>query len=374
MSGQQHTHHSISIFEKGGRRRLFDLSGVTYVSWARELDETSQAEVRLAPPPPDCLTDLAMLRPMRHELVVHMDGKRVWEGPITLVHDNPGEFKISAKDITYYLNRMIMKEDHNSRSESGEGESVVDRVMRIITVEAERFEREPLPINVTPYLQAITRPTDPRTVRKTVAGEKYVYEELDDLAWRNGIDFGVVGRRLYVADVDTPIGETRRLTSADFTSEVEIVMYGAELATETGVTDRQGRLFTHGPGNSPYYGRVELLHGNYAEGDDPEEAAAVPDEEMRSQAIRDFAGRYPLPMVVRVPENATMTHETFLELHPLLMPGVRIPITAVGTVHQVSRMMKLKRLRVTESEQGGLVSQVTLSPATTQELDIEEPA
>lgn len=361
-----HLHHSVSVFEKGGQRRLFDLPEVDLVRWSRELDETGEATVRLTPPSPGCAADLRNIRPMRHELVVFFDGRRAWEGPITYAKDNPAEYEIKAKDVSYYLNRMVMKDAYDSRLPEGRSESVIDRMLRIITAEGQRFEHPPLAINVLPYLMGIQRSTDPRTRRTTEPGEAYVFDELDSLAWRNGIDFGVVGRRIYLMDTDTPVGQVRRLTSDDFTSEVEIVMYGAELTTEASVTDRQGRFVSHGPGYSEFYGRVELLHGNYAEGDEPEVMAAVSIEEMTAQAARDFAPRYPLPMTVRVPENATMKHSTFIELHESLVPGVRVPLTAVGTVHEVSRLMKLKSLKVEESA-GRVSSNVTLSPASESE-------
>lgn len=356
-------HHVVSIFEKGGTRRLFDLDRVTTLRWSRKMDDTGEATVRLVPPFGSCGGRLSEIIPMRHELVIFYGGRRAWEGPITLVQDVPGQFSIKAKDVSFYLNRMVMREAHGSRTAGRRGEPTIQRLMRIIQAEGARFEDSSLPINVLPHLRAYESESDPRTTRSTEAGEKYVFDELDDLAWRGGIDYGVAGRMIYLMDTDTPVGQTRRLTSSDFTSPVEVVLYGAELSTEAYVTDRQGRWVSYGPGDSPYYGRVELLHGNYAESDDPEAAAAVPLSEMRDQAVRDFAPRYPLPMTVRVPQNATLQHSTFYELYDYLFPGVRVPLTAEGTVHNVSRMMKLKDLNVEEFE-GRSSANVTLIPAS----------
>lgn len=359
----EHNHHRVSIFEKGGKHRLFDLDKTEMIRWSRELDHTGEATIVLTPPFGNCHTRLSEITAMRHEVVIYFNGKRSWEGPVTYIKDRPGEFTIKAKDVTYYLNRMVMTERHTSRLAGGARETVIDRMWRIIQREGARFELDPLPINVLPYVTMLKGDSDVKTARTTLAGEKYVFDELDDLAWKNGIDYGVAGRRIYMMDTDTGAGQVRRLTTADFMDPVEVIFYGAELATEAFVTDRQGRYVSHGPGTSPFYGRVELLHGNYAEADNPEAAAAIPISDMRSQAQRDFSPRYPLPMAVRVPQNAGLNHNTFLELYNSLFPGVRVPITAEGTVHSVSRMMKLKSLKVEELE-GQVTASVTLSPAT----------
>lgn len=351
------------IFDKGGTQRLLTLDGVTRITWERVQDDISKATLRIDNPSPKCQSGIERITPMRHELVLTKGDTRVWEGPIVLYKER--EFiDLTAYDVLFYTKRAVLHRVYNSLGPNGQTEAVPTRLARIIAGEMARFEEREPSVNVTNGVTTIVTEDTARTSRKNLKDEKYVWDELDDMAWRNGVDYTAVGRQIYIHDTDVPLGETRPFTEADFASPPEVAIYGAELATETWVTDRQGRSASAGIGYDPYYGRVELLHGTYyeSEGVEADDQTHVPIEEMQAQARRDFAPRFPMPMVVRIPENTTLSPETWAELGNQLIPGVRIPLRVQTAIRSTSMLTKLRRIRVSENEQGQRV-EITLVPA-----------
>lgn len=353
------------IFDKGGVVRLMTLEGIEKLTWERIQDDISKTTIRLRNPGPECIAGLERVTPMRHEVVLTRGGHRVWEGPITLLKERGHVIEIEAHDILYYFRRMAMAKVYDSFSGfPGGSEPVPARLHRIMTGEALRFEQSPVPPNVRNSVVTIIDEKTARTSRRNEPYEKYVWEEMDEMAWRNGVDYTAAARKVYIHDTDTPLGHLRAFSAGDFVTQPEIAIYGAELATQTIVTDRQGRAAFGGIGNDDYYGRVELMHGTYydAPGEEADDQSHVPIEEMEDQARRDFAGRYPLPIQLRVPENAPLNPATFEELGHELIPGVRVPLSLRTNLRQMDMMLKLRRLHVTEDASGERAT-ITLIPA-----------
>lgn len=356
------------IYDKGGLKRLMTLDPVTKLTWGRVQDDISSANVRLTAPNKECLAGLERLRPLRHELVLTQGGRRVWEGPITLYKERSNSIEIGARDVLFYTNRAAIEKVYRSSNNFGGTEPVPSRLERIILGEMARFETTAAPVNVVTHVHAIVDDETARTSRSNLPYERYVWEELDEMAWRNGVDYTVAAREIYIHDTDHALGTLRPFSEADFGSPVELAIYGVELATRAIVTDRMGRHAEAGVIEDDYYGRVELLHGTYydAPGEEADDQSHVPIEEMQAQARRDFAPRYPLPMVLRVPENNTLNLDTYRELGHELIPGVRIPLSITTPVRSTSLLMKLRSMKVTEDETGVYV-EVTIVPASEAE-------
>lgn len=357
---------NVYIYDKGGLQRLLSLDPLTQVTWGRVQDDISSARVIMTNPSAECIAGLERIRPMRHELVITQGGRRVWEGPITLYKERPDRIEISARDVLFYTNRAAIRRVYKSANGFGGSEPVPTRLESIIKGEMARFENTVAPVNVVSHVHTILDDNTVRTTRSNLPYERYVWEEMDEMAWRNGVDYTTAAREIYIHDTDTPLGQLRQFTEDDFLSPAELGIYGVELATTAIVTDRMGRHAEAGleNGTDDYYGRVELLHGTYYDspGEEADDQTHVPIEEMRTQARRDFAPRYPLPMVVRVPENSTLNLDTYRELGHALIPGVRIPVTITTPVRTASMLMKLRSVKVTEDSSGVRV-EVTLVPA-----------
>lgn len=353
--------HRAFLYDRGGERRIGELGPLRQVRWGRTRDDMSAANIFVRTPDPACEEVVAQIEPGRHELVLFRDSERVWEGPVVRTAEIGTSIEVDARDVTHYLNRTIMRSAYsNAYPRIG---YATERLRKIITTEAARKEALDPPINLLPHMKITTHKATAKTSRSTYAYEKYVYEELDSLAAKGGIDYTVVGRALIINDVNDVIGQGPALSSADFDGDITVSLYGMETATRSAVTDGMGKWAAFG-GVDDYYGEIELLHTIYDEDTTAAERAAddITKEEMAAQARRNMSGRYPTPVLIRVPEGATLRSDKASEIMDFLVPGVRFLIRSDKTYRKVTQVQKLDRLVVEETGDGERIS-VTFSPA-----------
>lgn len=353
--------HRAFIFDKGGQRRIGEVGPLNQVRWGRSRDDTSIGNVFTKTPSRECEAIVAQIEPARHELVVYRGDERVWEGPIVRTSETGAAIEIDARDVTHYTNRTIMRKGYsNAYPRVG---YATERLRKILTEELGRKEGLDPPINVLPHLRIITHKDSPKTTRKTVPYEKYVFEELDSLAAKGGLDYTVVGRAIWINGVKDNIGEGPTLTSADFDGDLTVTAYGMETGTYSAVTDGLGKWGAFG-GKDDYYGEIELLHTIYDEDTTAAQRAAddITKAEMAAQARRNMSGRYPTPRVIRVPENSTLRPDRADELMEFLIPGVRFTIVSDKTYQKVQQVQKLDRVTFFEDAAGERIT-VTFSPA-----------
>lgn len=356
--------HTAYIYDRGGVQHIGTLDGLTRVQWGRERDEVTTGIVTVGQRrSTECDRTVGLLAAGRHELVIFRGDVRVWEGPITHLEYRGHQVVITARDVSHYLNRMIMKNEYdNSYPRIG---SVVERMYRIIRAESVRFEAQVPPINIRQYVTAHHSDNDAGTSSHTLPYHSRVYEHLEQLSSRGGLDYTVIGRAIHLWDVRNPaLGQTAILTEKDFIGDTVITEYGMELATVSAMTDGKGHYGVVG-GPDPFYGLVEIVETAYDEetGEDWDEAGGMPEPpseaEMRSQAQRSL--KVPPPLVVRIPENSTLNPNGTLAINELV-PGVFIPLQADLPGRTVSQMQKLDNVSVEESPEGETI-QVSLSPA-----------
>jgi hypothetical protein len=125
--------------------------------------------------------------------------------------------------------------------------------------------------------------------------------------------------------------------------------------------------------SSPY-GIVEQLASAYGEDNEQgteetltSESRTRLEEVLTDQAERNIAGRWPTPLVVRVPDNSTLTPDTPLSINDLV-PGVWIPLRAKTLVRELAQWQKLDLVTVEQTDQGERIS-VTMSPAPNEGED-----
>jgi hypothetical protein len=354
--------HVVTVADRGGFPALGVLEPATLVRWNRERDDISNAVVQISNPGSECCELLSSLRSGRHEMVLYRGGQRVWEGPITRIGYHSTYVEIEARDVMHYVYRTIAHAAYKSSYPTVE--TVTERARRMLLAEVARKEAQSPPINVLPYLDIRTNADTAKTTRSTKPYQMTVWEDIDTMAARSGLDYTVVGRRIVMNDVHDVIGRTSIMTEADFLSELVVTEYGMELATTVAVTDGEG---VWGSVSTPdvYYGEWELLSTNYEEetGNDNTSTPEPPTTaELRSQAQRGAAGRWPAPLVVRVPDGSQINPmSTALSLNDIV-PGVRIPVRATRTCRTVQQEQKLDSVRVEETPSGEAVT-VSLSPA-----------
>jgi hypothetical protein len=370
--------HTAFIFDRGGTTRMFQINDISEVRWNRVRDDISDANVKIAAK--NCFTQedsLAQIEPERHEMILYRGRERVWEGPITRLGMNDIQMEIHAQDVLHYASRTVMEGAYDNSYSGGVDKTAfaIDRIKAIILAEMTRkeaveqaaFPGDDLPpYNVLPHIVYHQTPTDARTSRATPKMHKTVWEELDDMAAKGGIDYTVVGRAIHVWDTSKPLGQTRTVGQAEFLSRIQATIYGMDLVTRAIVTDGEGNYGQAG-GVDSYYGLSENLETAY---DETEGATPPTSAEMESQAERNMVGRNPAPLVLRVPDNSTLNPSGVLSIADLV-PGVFIPLRAKILIRTFNQMQKLDRMSVVETSRSEKVS-VTMSPAT-QPDEPEEP-
>lgn len=355
--------HTAFIYDRGGARRLFQVDLLSSVKWERLRDDISSATIIIRDPSKNCQRNMLPVQPNRHELVIFRGTDRVWEGPITRKAYHRTYIEIEARDVMHYAYRTTMHAGYDNSSTNTD--TTINRAIDVLG-ELSRKEALSPPINVLPYVTAYTTPSDAMTTRKTVPYQSTVFQDIDSMAHRVGMDYVTVGRRILLFDTHTIWAKTPQVTEADFIGDIIVTYYGMEHATHATVTSSEGLFGTTGT-NDPFYGEWEILDSAYDEAGTvaPTEAALL------SQAVRNLDGRNPVPLHVRVPDNSQLNPNGVLRIEHLV-PGIRIPLRATLLSLEVSQMQKLDRVVVTEDGVKGEAFTVTLSPASQNDVEPEE--
>lgn len=356
--------HSAFVYDRGGTNQMFKLADLSEVRWNRLRDDISEANVKIAAR--NCYTqadNLNLVEPGRHELVIFRGKERKWEGPITRGTIAADGIEFHAKDVMHYLSRAnITRKLNNAHPKTDFAlERVKDIVEDLTRLENEEQAAYPdLPSrNVLPYVTYHQTPTDARTSRSTARYQKTLWEEIDDMAAKGGIDYTVVGRAIHFWDTSKALGElVREITQNDILGQLVATQYGMDLKTRAVVTDGEGNYGQAG-GVHSYYGLVENLETAY---DESESSAPPTSAEMASQAARNLVGGNPTPMVLRVPDNSGIRLSKTLTIDDLV-PGVFLTVRARLLIRDIVQKMKLDAMNVFEDGNGEQVT-VKMSPAS----------
>lgn len=348
--------HSAYLYDRGGTRMLAKFTGVSELTYNRTRDAMSTASITI--PLKDALGQLQMIRgiePGRHELRIFRGQDPAWEGPINIPEISFDQVTITANDICFYWDRTAMRQAWSNAG--SKADFVVNRVVRIMQAEGAR--KEALGYNllggITPFVQS----GDARTASETAAYQSSVFDHFDQLAAKNGIDYTVVNRNLYLWDTSrAALGKALPVSRSDFSSEPTQKKYGTELATTVIATDGQGGFAIAG-GTDPYYGEWELLAQAY----DEETDSALPTAaELASQAALSLSGRNPTPLELSVPEGTTLLPSAKLQWRDLV-PGIWVPLQFDQDGYVATRMQKLQTVTVKEDSKGETIA-ISLYPAS----------
>ena len=379
------TTHSAMIYDRGGTRRLAEITRLSQVTWGRDRDSISEASVRIEGT--SCSSQRELFKKIsskRHELVIFRGEDRVWEGPIYRISDEGFRITVVAKDVCAYLSgTALTREWDNTYGSTAGPTEVTTRMQEIIEYELQHdrvgrtmgggtativgWESLDPPANILPFLTVHHFPNEARTAAKTQPFEMTVGEHLASAARTSGIDFTAVGRAIHLWDTSRSLGQTRVVTEEDFYGNIITTEYGADHTQGAYVIGAEGMYGEAiNPDHLEFYGPWMTIYNAYNE-----EATAAPTQsELNSQAARNVSGRSPAPMEVRVPDNSTIRLSETLTINDLV-PGVRIPLRATLNARAADQDQKLDHLVVQETAAGEKIS-VTLTPATREDSDEEE--
>lgn len=334
---------------------LGQFTGTTEIRWQRKRDDFSVGSVHVRDMSAKCSRLMSRVEAVRHELLIMENDELIWVGPILLPEREGAAGKISARDMIWFTQRTVCKEKWSSAHPVNE--THVERTVRML-----KKEMKPWDAAGARFLQGLHPIHDADDARTTRVSEKYgqyVWDDMEALASRSGMDYTVAGRTLYLFDTHNPIATGRTLTDKDFLADLRVAQYGSELAVTYYVTDNLGRAKASRVPDD-YYGPVELLASAYDSG--TASSTRIPDAELSEQAARNIRSRYPAPRILRVPENSQLRPEVVGNLMPYLVPGTWFEVSSDSSGKRITSQQKLDRVEGVEDAAGYRVS-VSLSPA-----------
>lgn len=355
----------VYIYDRGGQVMRGEITSIARLRYHRQRDDISSCSVFTTGK--DCSGLLGDLRTWQHELVVFRDGIRVWEGPVTRIDAKADEIEVEAKDVMAYVYRRVMRQGYSDAWRKVNG---VEYGGLSVVVRAGLIVRNCLAYddpNVLRYLTQINHNDDARQHRSVPDYAKTAWEEIDNLAATGGLDYTTVGRRIVLWDTHRAIGRLPEMRDGDFSEPIHVTEYGMQLANHFAVTNNDGvfGVAERGvvDGVPQHYGWIEQLASAYGETESDEPEVLTPAARanleiiLADQADRNIASRWPAPLVVRVPDNATLNPDLNIGFNQLV-PGVWIPVRARGTIREVSQWQKLDSVTVAQEEDGEKITVV----------------
>lgn len=374
--------HTVQMYDRGGRRALGPALDLSSVRWSRQRDAISDAKITITGDACSRQYEfLSSLRTHRHEMAVFRGQDRVWEGPIHRIGDFSTRFEIVAHDVLQYLDAQpLTQEWSNAHPNSAPVTTRIGNIIQYemthgrtqkdvndVTVNVPAWELLDPPANVVPHLQIHHFPNEAGTSAVTEPFEMTVFQHLASLARQSGIDFTTIGRAIHIWDVSRSLGRTSPMSDSNFLEYVILTEYGADhtqAAYVVGSDGAYGSAITRE--NLDYYGPWTKIFTTYNE--EGTEAPTV--SELNSQARRNLAGRTPVPVEVRIPDNSTILLTDAFTIHDLV-PGTQVPLRALLNARKMDQLQKIDSVTVVEDENGESI-RVTLTPATKPDSDEEE--
>lgn len=368
------------IYDRGGEVLRGQIKPMVDIKWGRTRDDISTCLIHVDSWDEKQAELYRSMHTWTHEIVVFRDGVRVWEGPITRITSRKGALEIEARDVMAYVYRRIMRQGYNDAYRIINGtqvglHTVIERSQQII-MNALAYD-DP---NILGYLTPFITQFDARTSRVRPDYSMTAWEEIDDLAAHAGLDYGTSGRRIMLWDTHNPVGRLPEMRDRDFSDDPVITEYGMSAANYQAVTDSNGiwgGVTPAGidPANLPGpTGWIELLASSYGEAEAPESQQTLTKEgrkqmenAMREQARRNISGRWPIPLMVRVPDNSSLNPNINLGINQLV-PGVWVPLRADTGIQSVSQWQKLDSMTVVQDKDGEKIT-VVMSPAPNRGQD-----
>lgn len=363
----------VFVYDRGGKSLRGELTPCTSIQWSRKRDDISNALIHLDEFDDSTRVLLQKIRTWQNELVIYRDGERVWEGPITRIGGSGKKVEIEAKDVMAYAYRRIMRQGYNDGYRINNGQQVglksVIKRAQIILINAFAYD-DP---NIIPHITPITARGDAKQSRRVKDFSATAWEEIDSLAATGGLDYCTSGRRILLWDTHNPLGRLPEMRDGDFSEQPLITEYGMSMANFLAVTNNNGvwgaahRGLDENKQPGPE-GWVEMLISAYGEADEPHanrklsrKARRKLRRALREQARRSISGRWPAPLVVRVPDNTTLNPDLNLGINQLI-PGVWIPVRAEDSLRELTQWQKLDSMQVRQDGASEVIS-VTMSPA-----------
>lgn len=315
------------------------------VEWGRVLDDTSDAVIRVPYSGPDCCELLNLTRTWCNSIAIFSDQEPVWMGPITGLTYTRDETVISARDVTQWLVRRVIKSLLDfTGTNAADLSSIAEALVR-----HGYAQDDP---GVLAYLHVL--PSGIYGERRYEPDTGYVFDQLRELA-RTGIDFTAIGQRVIIAG-EMPLARLPGLTDEHFAGELTVVEDGLAAATAATVL---GKGVSGTAGGAGVCGLLEVLQS---------EEEILDERSAQAEAEAIVAAGYPSPVYLDVPDDAQLTPDAPIGINDLI-PGVLVPVTSTETCRTVAAELRLQRVKVAFTPDAGEQVRVTLAPTGAQLMD-----
>ncbi|MGV2914535.1 hypothetical protein [Streptomyces alfalfae] len=328
--------HQARVVDRNGAL-IAEADVLLSVEWTRILDDTSTATV-LIRPEGDCCEGLARVRSWRHQLQIFRDGHGVWEGPIVSPTWQVDSVELRAVDVLGWLDRRVPHEDMLFPDTD-------------LTQIAHALIRDGFAPDDPGHEVAILSETRIRGRREYQQDVGQTGDHIRALA-ETGLDYTAVGRRILLMGEDH-CDRVGTLTDADFPSGLEISEDGASLATRWILHGNEaGDIKGEAGGIDPYYGLLERV---------TEETSVRDNNSAAAGARSRLRGSFPAPVFIDTSNETTLSPEAAVDV-PSLVPGYCLDVMTTSTCRNISQVLKIYGLKVTENQQGESV-RVQLVPS-----------
>lgn len=351
-----------SAWSRGGSRRIGGITAASQVSYGRALDGISTCEITVPVANADrkCRNLLENIHAWGHEIVMHRDGERAWEGPITRIVEKRGEIKITARDVLGYTLRRVTRGRNTAVLPGMPVCYVVDEIE--FDVLAAFSEDDP---NVLDHLTLLDAGAGPATQREVGPYTAYYADTIDSLS-NSGGNYTVVGRRILVWSDDASPGRLKTLLpETHLTSDIEVSEEGMAGSTRVIATSDESAFgASTANGVDSFYGVVETLvniPGLITQGAAPGSTAFITAaDSIRSQT-------FPMPQMLNIPEGSTLSGEAPYTLAQLV-PGVTIPVSHRSGLRKIDGDFILTAMQVVQDASGEQV-QISVTPSIAVNTD-----
>lgn len=345
--------YSLSVVDAGGSPRLMDLPNplALSITWVRDDTGTLSATI---PVPKD--NSFSEIRSVRHEIVVHRNGARVWEGPITLVGFGTETLQIEASDISWFLHRRALEYEIDVRSHP----VFVPGLMK--TMLLAHFPVGDMR-NIGKFLTVYETNEDPRTAAQHTAYSKTVFDVLDQYAWTGGIDYTVQGRRIVINDTHLRLSVLPKFSDADFKQALTVTEYGNQLKTRS-ISSNNGNSYgiaVADPKWLEYYGKIDVVGNSVEEGGD-DDTQEETDQVLEERAQRTLYDGAPAPIQINIPDNIGLVKTAPVQFADLV-PGAWIPVESLATPRKMQQWQRIDKVTVTATADQGESISLVLSQA-----------
>lgn len=328
---------------KGGAPRFMALPAASSVTWGRDLNEISEAEVVIAlgaTTDEECCDLLGDIEPWCHELHIVRDGQTVWAGPVTEPVYNVDKVTIKAKDVLAWTTVRVAEVpiDYTVATGSGPADwtTIAETVLDVAFAEDDPAVLQYVSATPTGYVGEQLFPAYTDTA----------FGQLDALAG-TGLDYTVVGRTIILSSENTPASPIAALTDDMILGDVQLTKSGLLQGNRWFVHfDKDDEAIPPGPGvaeatDFACYGPIERIRST--------DVALANVESANVVAQTYVAASSTAPRLLEVPDGSRISPEAPWDIMAMI-PGCRVDVAVTRLCVDATQSFRLTSISVRQQD------------------------